>query len=100
MVLGISLNIDETDELYIKDTAFNGMCNLLFLKFYTKRKKEIKWRLSEGFDYLPPKLRLLRLDGYPMRRLPSQFCPKSLVKLQMRESNLEKLWEGVHVSFW
>ncbi|KAG7532510.1 Winged helix DNA-binding domain superfamily [Arabidopsis thaliana x Arabidopsis arenosa] len=96
MVLGISLNMDETDELYVKDTAFNGMCNLLFLKFYTKQKKEVKWRLSEGFDYLPPKLRLLRLDGYPMRCLPSKFCPKNLVKLQMRESNLEKLWEGVH----
>lgn len=88
------------DELHIEESAFNGMHNLLFLKIYTKQKKEVKWHLSERFDYLPPKLRLLSLDGFPMRCLPSKFHPKDLVKLQMRESNLEILWEGVHVSFW
>ncbi|CAA7058188.1 unnamed protein product [Microthlaspi erraticum] len=31
-----------------------------------------------------------------MRRMPSSFCPENLVKLEMRESKLEKLWEGIH----
>ncbi|XP_010482397.1 PREDICTED: disease resistance protein RPS6-like [Camelina sativa] len=98
-VLGISLDINETDELHIHESAFKGMHNLCFITIYIKKwdyKKEVRWHLAEGFDYFPPKLRLLRLDGYPMRCLPSNFRPEHLVKLTMRRSKLEKLWEGVH----
>lgn len=97
------MNIDDIDELRINKTAFKGMRNLLFLNMYTKtwdHEKEVIWRLGEGFDCLPPKLRFLRLDGYPMKCMPSNFCPTYLVKLHMQGSKLEKLWEGVHVSFW
>ncbi|KAL1225003.1 Disease resistance protein RPS6 [Cardamine amara subsp. amara] len=98
-VLGIALDINEIDELHIHESAFKEMHNLLFLEIYSKvwdRKKEGRWHLSEGFDYLSPKLRLLRLDGYPMRCMPSKFCPENLVKLQMQNSSLEKLWDGAH----
>ncbi|KAH0897319.1 hypothetical protein HID58_046887, partial [Brassica napus] len=98
-VLGISLNIEDIDELRIHKTAFKGMRNLRFLNMYTKKwdhEKEVMWRFGEGFDYLPPKLRFLRLDGYPMKCMPSNFCPTYLVKLHMQGSKLEKLWEGVH----
>ncbi|VVB08157.1 unnamed protein product, partial [Arabis nemorensis] len=97
-LIGISLDIDEIDELRIHKEAFKGMRNLRFLNFYTNkwdRKKEVRWHLPEGFDYLPPKLRLLRLDGYQMRCMPSSFRPENLVKLQMQGSKLDKLWEGV-----
>ncbi|WZZ32772.1 hypothetical protein YC2023_016173 [Brassica napus] len=99
-VLGISLNIEDIDELRIHKTAFKGMRNLRFLNMYTKKwdhEKEVMWRFGEGFDYLPPKLRFLRLDGYPMKCMPSNFCPTYLVKLHMQGSKLEKLWEGVHI---
>ncbi|CAN6841818.1 unnamed protein product [Brassica oleracea] len=95
-ILGISLNIDEMDELHIAENSFKEMCNLLFLKIYTRQKKEVRWNSPNGFDYLPPKLRLLRLDGYPVKHMPSNFCPENLVKLQMQESRLEKLWDGVY----
>lgn len=96
------MDIDETDELHIHESSFKGMHNLLFLKIYTKKldqKKEVRWHLPERFKYLPSKLRLLRFDRYPLKRLPSNFHPENLVKLQMQQSKLEKLWEGVHVSF-
>ncbi|KFK31684.1 hypothetical protein AALP_AA6G145800 [Arabis alpina] len=99
MVLGISLDIDEIDELRIHKKAFKGMQNLRFLNIYTKtwdHNKEVRWHLPEGFNFLPHKLRLLRLDGYPMRCMPSNFRLENLVKLQMRDSKLEKLWEGAH----
>ncbi|KAG7605137.1 Toll/interleukin-1 receptor homology (TIR) domain [Arabidopsis thaliana x Arabidopsis arenosa] len=95
-VLGIALDINETDGLYIHESAFKGMRNLLFLNFYTKQKKDVTWHLSEGFDHLPPKLRLLSWEKYPLRCMPSNFRPENLVKLQMCESKLEKLWDGVH----
>ncbi|XP_010494828.1 PREDICTED: disease resistance protein RPS6-like [Camelina sativa] len=108
-IIGISLDMDETDELRIHESAFKEMRNLLFLEIYTKewyqqrlttrksdQKKEVRWHLPEGFDYLPHKLRLLRLDDYPRRCMPSNFCPQNLVKLQMQGSKLERLWEGVH----
>ncbi|KAG7563968.1 P-loop containing nucleoside triphosphate hydrolase [Arabidopsis suecica] len=96
-VLGISLDIDEIDEVHIHENAFKGMRNLFFLKFFTKRqKKEIRWHLSKGFDHFPPKLRLLSWERYPLRCMPSNFHPENLVKLEMRWSKLEKLWDGVH----
>ncbi|XP_033128241.1 disease resistance protein RPS6 [Brassica rapa] len=97
-VLGILLDMDETDELHIHKNAFKGMRDLFFLKIYNAKKwdKKIRWCLQKGFDYLPPKLRLLRLDGYPMKYMPSNFRPENLVELQMSESKLQKLWEGVH----
>lgn len=102
-VLGISLDVDEIDELHVHYSAFKGMRNLRFLNIYTKRRmseNEDKLHLLEGLDYLPPNLRLLSWDRFSMRRMPSKFCPKYLVKLKMQASKLEKLWEGAAVSFY
>jgi len=41
-VLGITLDIDETDELHIHESSFKGMHNLLFLKIYTKKLDQKK----------------------------------------------------------
>ncbi|EOA15282.1 hypothetical protein CARUB_v10028683mg [Capsella rubella] len=95
-VLGISLNMDETDELHIRGDAFKGMSNLLFLNFFSSREKEVPLHLSEGFGQFSPKLRLLYWDEYPLKFMPSKFQPQNLVKLQMWKSKLEKLWDGVH----
>ncbi|CAL9241613.1 unnamed protein product, partial [Arabidopsis halleri] len=93
-ILGISLDMDEIDhELHVNESAFKGMNNLRFLKFYTS-EKEVRLHLHESFDYLPHKLKLLHWERYPMRCMPSKFCPKNLVILMMKNSKLEKLWEG------
>lgn len=101
--MGISLNkdeIDEKDELHVHNSAFKGMRNLRFLNIYTNQSMtKDRLHLLEGLDYLPPKLRLLSWDRYPMRCMPSKFCPKYLVKLKMQGSKLEKLWEGIGVIY-
>lgn len=99
-VLGISLDIDEIDELHVHERAFEGMRNLRFLKIFTNQwmsREEVRLYLPEDFNYLPPKLRLLSWYKYPLRFMPSNFRPENLVKLKMSESKLEKLWEGVRV---
>lgn len=96
------MDTDDIDELHIHENAFKGMHNLLFLKIYTKKwdqKKEVRWHIPKGFNYLPHKLKLLRLDGYPMKCMPLNFRPENLVKLQMPGSKLKRLWKGVQVSF-
>ncbi|ESQ44765.1 hypothetical protein EUTSA_v10003136mg [Eutrema salsugineum] len=98
-ILGISLDIDEIDELHVHESAFKGMRNLRFLDIYSKSfhrlGKQGILHLPESFDYFPPKLKLLCWPEYPMRCMPSKFRPEKLVKLKMNNSKLEKLWEGV-----
>ncbi|CAH8383574.1 unnamed protein product [Eruca vesicaria subsp. sativa] len=95
-VLGISLNIDEIHhELHIHENAFKKMRNLRFLTIFTnKYMLDKKVHLPDSFDHLPPKLKLLCWEGYPMKILPSNFCLERLVKLKMKNSKLKKLWEG------
>lgn len=98
--LGISLDLDEIDELHIDESVIKKMSNLRYLNIYTsKLGKEVRFHIPETFDYLPPKLKLLCWDKYPMRSLPSKFNPKNLIKLRMHESKLEKLWDGIKVTF-
>ncbi|WZY89707.1 hypothetical protein YC2023_046442 [Brassica napus] len=42
----------------------------------------------------PRRLRSLRWEAYPRKSLPPAFHPEYLVELIMRESQLQKLWEG------
>ncbi|CAA7054371.1 unnamed protein product [Microthlaspi erraticum] len=95
-VLGISLDMSGIDELHIHKRAFEKMRSLFYLKINKKPYEEVRWHIQEGFNYLPPKLKILSWSGYPLRCLPSNFCPQHLVKLKMQNNKLEKLWEGVH----
>ncbi|KAG7551102.1 Toll/interleukin-1 receptor homology (TIR) domain superfamily [Arabidopsis thaliana x Arabidopsis arenosa] len=95
-VLGISLDISKINEWFLNERAFGGMHNLLFLKFYKSSliKDQTEMHLPRGLDYLPRKLRLLHWDAFPMTSLPMSFRPEFLVVINIRESQLEKLWEG------
>ncbi|CAL9238124.1 unnamed protein product, partial [Arabidopsis halleri] len=42
----------------------------------------------------PPRLKLLHWEAYPRKSLPIRFYLENLVELDMRNSQLEKLWEG------
>ncbi|RID75885.1 hypothetical protein BRARA_B02901 [Brassica rapa] len=96
-VIGIALDIDEIDEFYVHKSAFTRMRNLRFLKLYSRLRlyREGKLQLHGNFDYLPPKIKLLHWDEFPMRYMPSKFRPENLVELIMEDSKLEKLWEGI-----
>ncbi|CAN6848296.1 unnamed protein product [Brassica oleracea] len=95
-VLGISLDMSELDdEVYISEKAFKKMTNLQFLRLYNHFPDEaVKLHLPHGLDYLPRKLRLLHWDSYPIKCMPSKFRPEYLVELTLRDSKLEKFWEG------
>ncbi|ESQ38594.1 hypothetical protein EUTSA_v10028428mg [Eutrema salsugineum] len=97
-VLGISWDRSEIDELFTLDEgAFEGMCNLRFLKIYKnplKSNEENKLYLPKGIKSLSRRLRLLHWDAYPMKCMPSNFSPANLVELDMIDSELEKMWEG------
>ncbi|CAA7041075.1 unnamed protein product [Microthlaspi erraticum] len=96
-VLGISLDMSEIDEqLYISEKSFVKMPNLQFLRLYNNFPDErVKVYVPHGLDYLPRKLSLLQWDLYPVKHMPYKFRPEFLVELTMRDSKLEKLWEGV-----
>nr|AXU93569.1 RPP4/RPP5-like protein [Arabidopsis thaliana] len=72
----------------IDEESFKGMRNLQYLEigYY--------WDLPQSLVYLPLKLRLLDWDDCPLKSLPSTFKAEYLVKLIMKYSKLEKLWEG------
>ncbi|VYS50517.1 unnamed protein product [Arabidopsis thaliana] len=93
-VIGINLEVYRSmDELNISERVFEGMPNLQFLRFNDNYYGRL--HLSQGLNYLPPKLRILHWDYYPLTSLPSKFNPKFLVKIILRDSELEKLWEGI-----
>ncbi|XP_020877774.1 disease resistance protein RML1A [Arabidopsis lyrata subsp. lyrata] len=96
LVEGISLNLSEISEVFASDRAFEGLSNLKLLNFYDLSfDGETRVHLPNGLSYLPRKLRYLRWDGYPLKTMPSRFCPEFLVELCMSNSDLEKLWDGI-----
>ena len=57
-----------------------------------------KLLLPQGLKFKASKLRFLEWDQFPLTCFPREFQPRRLVKLMMRHSKLEKLWEGPIVS--
>nr|AXU93663.1 RPP4/RPP5-like protein [Arabidopsis thaliana] len=75
--------------LVIDEESFKGMRNLQYLDIYSSDRN-----LPRSLVYLPLKLRLLKWNYCPLKSLPSTFKAEYLVKLIMKNSKLEKLWEG------
>ncbi|EOA16428.1 hypothetical protein CARUB_v10004579mg, partial [Capsella rubella] len=88
-VEGISCDMSKIRELSMSKGAFERMCNLKYLRFYSGNVS-----LFEDMEYLP-RLILLHWESYPRKSLPPTFQPERLVELHMPMSNLEKLWGGV-----
>ena len=62
-----------------------------FLKMKNLRLLIIRNIQSYGrLEYLPNGLRLLDWPGYPCSSLPSNFCPKKLVALDLSHSRIKK----------
>ncbi|KAK2640288.1 hypothetical protein Ddye_028083 [Dipteronia dyeriana] len=76
------------------------MYNLKFLKFhdsgfdlYFDGPYNSKVHFVDGLSDLSGKLRSLICLGFPLTELPSNFNPENLIELDLRYSNLERLWE-------
>ncbi|VVB14047.1 unnamed protein product [Arabis nemorensis] len=87
----IGINYLFAEKLDISERAFQEMCNLKFLRVNVFRDT---LQLPRGLNYIPRKLQLLHWDYFPMTCLPSIVSLEFLVELIMRDSKLEKLWEG------
>nr|XP_023874680.1 TMV resistance protein N-like [Quercus suber] len=70
-----------------------------FLKMKNLRLLIIRNLHSSGhLEYLPNELRFLDWPGYPFSSLPTNFCPKKLVALNMSGSRLEKKFKQIFSS--
>ncbi|CAA0395532.1 unnamed protein product [Arabidopsis thaliana] len=79
-----------TRSFLIDEKLFKGMRNLQYLEIgYWSDGGQ-----PQSLVYLPLKLRLLEWVYCPLKSLPSTFRAEYLVKLIMKNSKLEKLWEG------
>ncbi|CAF2130637.1 unnamed protein product, partial [Brassica napus] len=109
-VIGIDLKLLELEtELKISDRAFERMSNVQFLRLLHSdsdsdsgsgsdfgRPKQTCHHIIDLMTCLPPNLKLLHWDFFPMTCLPSNFISEFLVEIALRKSNnLEKLWEGI-----
>ncbi|EFH38586.1 hypothetical protein ARALYDRAFT_497514, partial [Arabidopsis lyrata subsp. lyrata] len=95
-VIGILFEVYTlSGELNISERAFEGMSNLKFLRFHGPYDGQSdKLYLPQGLNNLPRKLRLIEWSRFPMKCLPSNFCTKYLVHIDMWNSKLENLWQG------
>ncbi|KAK0602932.1 hypothetical protein LWI29_038354 [Acer saccharum] len=75
--------------MQLSSQAFKKMYNLRFLKFY-----DYGYYCRPSEVHLSSKLRSLIWIGFPLIALPSNFNPKNLVELNLRDSYLTRLWEG------
>ncbi|KAL2342408.1 hypothetical protein Fmac_003693 [Flemingia macrophylla] len=94
------LDITKIKEVELHAETFNKMDNLRMLHF--SKPSERYWdysNLSVGssLESLPDSLKILHWDNFPQRSLPQNYCPENLVRLEMRRSKLEQLWEGDQV---
>ncbi|PON67942.1 TIR-NBS-LRR-like protein [Parasponia andersonii] len=94
-VEGLFLNTGEVREMHLNPTVFLKMYNLRLLKIYGKYDTKCKVYFPQGLQSLPDQLRLLYWDKYPLKSLPSNFSPHNLVQLDLPNSQVEQLWNGV-----
>ncbi|CAN6685168.1 unnamed protein product [Malus baccata var. baccata] len=67
---------------------FENMYDLRLLYVYnSSRNQYCNVKVS-----LPHSLTYLDWEGYPFKSWPSKLCPENLVELQMRNSQVEQLW--------
>jgi len=96
-VEAIFLDVTEYTQVSLRPNTFEKMVNLRLLIVQDhKRIKSVG--LPHGLDLLPKNLRYFLWDGYPSKSLPPTFFPEMLVVLSLRDSHMERLWNGVPVS--
>ncbi|KAM5574057.1 TMV resistance protein N-like, partial [Rosa sericea] len=87
-VKGIRVELPREDEICLSAKCFKKMKNLqLFIN--------INAHFSGEVNYLPNQLRFLDWPGFPAQYLPSDFNPQKLVKLNMPNSRISRLGQGL-----
>ncbi|KAL6179601.1 hypothetical protein ACLB2K_051114 [Fragaria x ananassa] len=87
-VKGIRVELPREDEICLSSKCFKKMKNLqLFIN--------INARFSGEVNYLSNQLRFLDWPGFPAQSLPSDFNPQKLVNLNMPNSRISRLGQGL-----
>ncbi|XP_057997596.1 disease resistance-like protein DSC1 [Hevea brasiliensis] len=95
-VEGIFLDTAKIGEMYLSSKAFMRMYNLRLLKIHNSIVgNKCKVHLPDGLEFLSDELRYLHWDRYPLSSLTPNFQAENLVQLNLPNSCVKKLWEGV-----
>jgi len=93
--IGIHLELSNTEEeLNISEKVLERVHDFHFVRIDASFQPERLQLALQDLIYHSPKIRSLNWYGYESLCLPSTFNPEFLVELDMRSSNLRKLWEG------
>ena len=86
------LDMSRIKDVEISPKAFTKMHKLRLLKFYLPNYcKRSNLHIFKGLEGLPDELRYFRWDSFPLKALPSSFCAKMLVELDLKDNLIEKL---------
>ncbi|PRQ21615.1 putative winged helix-turn-helix DNA-binding domain, leucine-rich repeat domain, L [Rosa chinensis] len=89
-VKGIRVELPREDEICLSAKCFKKMKNLqLFININASFSGEV--------NYLPNQLKFLDWPGFPAQSLPSNFNPQKLVELNMPNSRISRLGQGLKV---
>ncbi|KAI9119843.1 hypothetical protein K1719_009232 [Acacia pycnantha] len=96
-VEGLMFDISKIRPLELTAKTFNKMTRIRFLKFYSYSRYGYRNGMSIpiGLESISTKIRYFHWQGYPGKSLPSNFCAELLLELNLEESMVETLWEGV-----
>uniref|UniRef100_A0A0R0KJZ1 Uncharacterized protein n=1 Tax=Glycine max TaxID=3847 RepID=A0A0R0KJZ1_SOYBN len=94
-IRSISIDLSKIRKLKLGPRIFSKMSNLQFLDFHGKYNRDDMDFLPEGLEYLPSNIRYLRWKQCPLRSLPEKFSAKDLVILDLSDSCVQKLWDGM-----
>nr|KYP57130.1 TMV resistance protein N [Cajanus cajan] len=98
MELMMLKNLDTlTEDLCLSSDFLAKMPNVRFLKIHTEHWSRNKFNVSlpHGLESFTYKLRYLGWEGFCLESLPSNFCAKQLVKLDLSLTKVKRLWDGV-----
>lgn len=85
------MDLPRPDEILLNAKAFGKMQSLRLLIINNAV-------FSGSPEYLPNGLRWLEWKGYPSSSMPHGFHPHKLAVLQLRSSNITKLWQSSKVT--
>ncbi|KAH9781843.1 ADP-ribosyl cyclase/cyclic ADP-ribose hydrolase [Citrus sinensis] len=93
---GICLDMSKVKEIHLNPNIFTKMRKLRFLKFYSSSfNGENKCKVSYLQDLGFAEVKYLHWHGYPLKSLASNLSAEKLVFLEVPNSDIEQLWNGV-----
>ncbi|KAJ9700934.1 hypothetical protein PVL29_006321 [Vitis rotundifolia] len=94
----ISLDLSRSKEIQFSTKVFAKMKKLRLLKIHCNdhdglTREEYKVHLPKDFEF-PHNLRYLHWQRCTLRSLPSRFYGEQLIEINLKSSNIKKLWKG------